>query len=476
MNMKKICVAGLGYIGLPTAIIAAQSGFEVVGYDCDQSRVTRINQADPVIHEPEVKEKLQAVLAKNLFRAFTHIQEADCFIIAVPTPCTDEKKADISYVLDVANAISTVIKKNNAVLIESTIPVGVTMQVAHCIAEKSGLSLDDFSCAYCPERVLPGKIFYELIHNTRVIGGVTASAAVHASKFYKTFVQGQIFCTTAQTAELVKLVENSARDVQIAFANEVALIADSCGVDPYEVIELANKHPRISLLQPRCGVGGHCIAIDPWFIVEGFNEQARLIRAARTINDARPLHVFEKIKNVCEAWAIQHNKPCKIFLLGAAYKPDVDDLRESPAVQIARYCAQNKHMDVRVCDPYITVEKAQQFMLPQLIDFDSGYVWADVIICLVGHSAFMQRKPLLLQNEKRCLDFCGLLFDTREHGYQVHENNFLPAQMASSNDSAQTYATTKATSEPNVLEPSISEPSTLEPSAMGTNTVERNIS
>jgi UDP-N-acetyl-D-mannosaminuronic acid dehydrogenase len=411
--VEKVCVVGLGYIGLPTALLAAQHGFEVFGYDIDVQRVEKINRYDPVICEPEIRNMLTQVLQAGHFRAHTAIVPADCYVIAVPTPFTKDKSADLSYVFQAGESIASVLKRGDVVILESTVPVGATKRLADFLSERSGLvGGRDFFCAHCPERVLPGKIFYELVHNARVIGGITVESACAAKQFYVRFVRGQMFLTTAETAEMVKLIENSARDVQIAFAHEIAAMAAQADIDPYEVIELANKHPRVSILQPRCGVGGHCIAVDPWFLIEGFPLQTRLLQLSRSINDERPLEIVNRIMSAITTQSVHHHRPCHLLLLGATYKPDVDDVRESPAIIIAKKCMEQEQVMVRLCDPYVTSEQVQAKGLPQTIALGDGLHWADIVVCLVAHSVFKHQIESIAQHAN-VLDFCGLLYQER---------------------------------------------------------------
>lgn len=428
-RVEKVCIVGLGYIGLPTALLAAQHGFEVFGYDVDAQRVEKINRHDPVICEPEIRNMLTQVLQAGHFKAHAAIVPADCYVIAVPTPFAKDKSADLSYVFQAGEAISSVLKRGDVVILESTVPVGATKRLADFMSERSGLLAGrDFFCAHCPERVLPGKIFYELVHNARVIGGITVESACAAKQFYARFVRGQMFLTTAETAEMVKLIENSARDVQIAFAHEIAAMAAQADIDPYEVIELANKHPRISILQPRCGVGGHCIAVDPWFLIEGFPMQTRLLQLSRSINDERPLEVFQRIMSAATAQTTQHHhRPCHLLLLGATYKPDIDDLRESPAIIIAKKCMEQEQVTVRLCDPYVTNEQVQAKGLPQTIALGDGLSWADIVVCLVAHSVFKHQIESI-QQHATVLDFCGLLYQERYAGMV----SFKPAAMDTS--------------------------------------------
>ena len=294
--MKQVVIVGLGYIGLPTSILSAQSGYEVLGFDIDENKVLKIQNGDPTIVEPEINGRLLNVLKQKTFKAASKLQQADCFVIAVPTPFKEEKVADLSHVFDAAKSVANVLRKGNLVILESTIPVGTTQKVASFLEKESGFKTGvDFFVAYCPERVLPGKIFQELVSNDRVIGGINQNSAKLAKDFYSAFVEGELYLTDDKTAEMVKLVENSSRDVQIAFANDVASMAKNVGIDPYKLIELTNKHPRVNVLKPGCGVGGHCIAVDPWFLIESFPQETKLLQTARFINDARPNEIVGQV-------------------------------------------------------------------------------------------------------------------------------------------------------------------------------------
>lgn len=428
-RMEKVCVIGLGYIGLPTSLIAAQSGFQVAGYDSDVIRIARINAGDPVIQEPEVYGLLQKILNTELFSATATICSADYFVIAVPTPFQENntseiKKADLNSVWDAAEKIATVLKKGDTVILESTVPVGTTEKLAHILEEKTGLKVGlDFYCAYCPERVFPGKIIYELCNNPRIIGGINHGSIESAKKFYRNFVKADLYLTSAASAELVKLIENSYRDVTIAFANQVSAIAESLNLNPYEIIELANKHPRVNILQPRCGVGGHCIAVDPWFLIEKFEKFTDLLKVARKINDAKPFQVLENINSYVKT--LKKTEPCKILILGATYKPDVDDLRQSPALLIAQRLSEEKTNLVRVCEPYCSVDTLARNGIANVTTFADGLAWADLIVILVDHSIFKTQRTLL-QKQRNILDFCGLLY--QEHlPQEKQEYMFWPA-------------------------------------------------
>ncbi len=427
-NMNLICIVGLGYIGLPTAIVAVDHGCTVVGVDIDKYRVDKINAGDPVIHEPEIYEKLQVALGTGRLRASTTIEVADYFMIAVPTPFKENKLADLSYVYSAGQEIATVLKKGDVVILESTIPVGTTEAFALFLQEKTGLVAgQDFYVAHCPERVLPGNIFTELIENDRIIGGINEASVHAAKKLYNYFVQGTLYLTDAATAEMVKLVENSSRDVQIAFANQVASMAYSVGLNPFEVIELANKHPRVDILKPGCGVGGHCIAVDPWFLVETFPAQTTLLHAARLVNDGKPLEVIQCVRSaVDELKKTKSEKKCTVGIFGLTYKADVDDLRESPAMYIAQRLKVWDDVNMLVVEPHVHQSKVMNLFPNQVSDVTTALQEADIVLFLVGHTRFkaIDKKQLY---GKKVLDFCGLLYEPKKQSDQK-EHMFWPAR------------------------------------------------
>lgn len=414
-SMKKVTVLGLGYIGLPTSIMLADAGFDVLGFDVDASRIDAINSGEPVIQEPDIFERLQIVLQENRFKASTTIVPSDCFIIAVPTPFKENKQADLKHVFDAAASIASVLKKGDLVILESTVPVGATEQLADYFYKVTGLAIGtDIYIAHCPERVLPGKIFKELVENDRIIGGVDKASVYKARDIYATFVTGSIYLTDAKTAEMVKLIENSSRDVQIAFAHQVASMAYAVGLNPYEVIALANKHPRVDILKPSCGVGGHCIAVDPWFLIEGFQQQTQLLQAARQVNDTRPFEVLEYIYKAVSQWCKEQTRNCNLLLMGLTYKPDVDDLRESPAVRIADMIKEHHTVNLMVCEPHLNQKKLQAMYQDAAISIAQGIEAADIIVFLVGHTRFKAIDKKLLQG-KRVFDFCGVLEEQVEY-------------------------------------------------------------
>lgn len=417
-SMKKIAVLGLGYIGLPTSIMLADAGCDVVGVDIDIERVLAINKGEPIIQEPDLFEKLQIVLEAGKFKASMDVPQADYFIIAVPTPFKEGKRADLKYVFNAAASIVPVLKKGDVVILESTVPVGATQMLAEYLHEKTRLSLqDDIFIAHCPERVLPGKIFKELVENDRIIGGITQNAACKAQELYQRFAQGKIYITDSKTAEMVKLIENSSRDVQIAFAHQVASMADAVGLDPYEVIELANKHPRVNILKPSAGVGGHCIAVDPWFLIETFAQESKLLQAARQVNDVRPLEIIAYVYKAISQWCKKNQRSCNLLVMGLTYKPDIDDIRESAAIRIADLLQEHQSVNLLLCEPHVSQKKMQAMYPDRATSISRGIQQADIILFLVAHTRFKAIDKKLLEN-KTVLDFCGVLHKSkREQEY-----------------------------------------------------------
>jgi len=408
--MNRVCIMGLGYIGLPTAIVAAEHNYNVIGFDIDTKRVDRINNHDPVIQEPEIFSRLGKVLHKKTFKAVSTIQPSDYFVIAVPTPFKKGKKADLSYIWRAADILAPILQIGNIVILESTIPVGTIDTFAKYLAQKTNLKAGiDFFVAHCPERVLPGNIFYELVHNARVIGGINEQSTEHALIFYRKFVQAPLHTTSAKAAEMVKLVENSSRDVAVAFANEVANIAYASQLNPFEIIELANKHPRVSILQPSCGVGGHCIAVDPWFLVETFPNETPLIQAARYVNDTKTTSVANTISACIKKYQKNNTQTLKVLILGLTYKQDIDDLRESPALTISQKLAQRSDIQLLICEPHVHIDNLQNLKQYAFASHKEAIIKSDIIICLVKHSVFHDI-PIELLSEKIVLDFCGLFY------------------------------------------------------------------
>lgn len=401
MEHSKICVLGLGYIGLPTASLLATKGFSVTGVDVSQKVVDTINRGEIHIVEPDLDILVKsAVNSGNLSASLTPV-EADIFIIAVPTPFKAEgpynKRPDLSYIQAATKAISGLVKPGNLVILESTSPVGTTEEVVAATLKAQGLG-DEVHVAHCPERVLPGRILIELIENDRVVGGVNPESTAVAASFYRSFVRGEVLEASAKTAEMVKLTENSSRDVSIAFANELSMICEAEGINTWEVIELANRHPRVNILNPGPGVGGHCIAVDPWFIVDRSPESSRLIRTAREVNDAKPQWVLDRVKRCAERF-----KSPKIACLGLAFKADVDDLRESPACDIVSELNELYPDQLLICEP--NLKQHDSYML---VSLDTAIAEADIVLLLVDHKPFKGLSAEQL-NEKIVIDTRGVV-------------------------------------------------------------------
>ena len=399
-----ISMIGLGYIGLPTATMFASRKKKVIGVDVNQHAVDTINQGKIHIIEPDLDILVQAVVQQGYLRATTKPEPAEAFLIAVPTPFTDGHKPDLSYIESAAKAIAPVLAKGNLVILESTSPVGTTEKLAEWLAAaRPDLSFPqqkqesaDIQIAYCPERVLPGKVVQELVSNDRVIGDMTRTATFMAAALYKTFVQGDLVETNARTAEMCKLTENSFRDVNIAFANELSMICDGLDINVWELIALANRHPRVNILQPGAGVGGHCIAVDPWFIVDTSPDDAKIIRMAREVNDNKPEWVLEKIKaaitDVLAAGEIKTIADVKVACLGLAFKPDIDDLRESPAVDIAKH-VMSLGCQLQIVEPNIhELPNSLKKSNVNLMKLDDAIKSSDIVCVLVKHTPFIEKK------------------------------------------------------------------------------------
>jgi UDP-N-acetyl-D-mannosaminuronic acid dehydrogenase len=396
MSNKKIVMIGLGYIGLPTAALIASKEVEVYGVDVNQHVVDTINKGEIHIVEPKLDALVKKVVKKGNLKASLEPIEADVYLIAVPTPFKGDYEPDIAFVESAIQKLIPTLKEGALVIIESTSPVGTTEKMQKIIfAERPELKGNIFM-AFCPERVLPGNVIYELEHNDRAIGGINPESTQKAIDFYSLFVTGELHKTNARTAELTKLVENASRDVQIAFANELSMICDKAGINVWELINLANKHPRVNILQPGTGVGGHCIAVDPWFIVSAFPKEAKIIRAAREINNYKTEWVIEKIKNKALHFKINHNREPIIACLGLAFKPNIDDLRESPALHVTQTLI-NEGLTVLPVEPNIS--KYRGFDIYNLTD---AIEKADIIVVLVGHKEF---KELSINDNKVILDF-----------------------------------------------------------------------
>ncbi|CAD6563102.1 UDP-N-acetyl-D-mannosamine dehydrogenase [Paraburkholderia sabiae] len=415
MKFETISIFGLGYIGLPTAAAFAGRKTKVIGVDVSQQVVDTINRGEIHIVEPELDLLVNAAVTQGFLRATRDAEPADAFLIAVPTPFTDGNRPDLSYVEAASRAIAPVLKKGDLVVLESTSPVGATEKVAQWLAEdRPDLSFpqqvgesSDIRVAHCPERVLPGKVVHELVQNDRVIGGLTRRCAEVARDLYQTFVQGECILTDARTAEMCKLTENSFRDVNIAFANELSMIAEKLDINVWDLIRLANRHPRVSILQPGPGVGGHCIAVDPWFIVDSAPEEARLIRTARVVNDDKPRYVVGRIQRVASRF-----KEPVIACLGLAFKADIDDLRESPAIEIVEELASQSLGHILVVEPNIGELPQSLAQHVELCDTADALNRADIVALLVDHREF-RSIDLRKLHEKAVVDTRGAFHAAR---------------------------------------------------------------
>jgi UDP-N-acetyl-D-mannosaminuronic acid dehydrogenase len=404
MNNQKVVMMGLGYIGLPTAALIASRGIAVHGVDINVSTVEKIKKGEIHIVEPDLGGLVKYVVEKGDLKVDTKPIEADVFIIAVPTPFKGNHEPDVSYIENAIRTITPFINENNLIIIESTSPVGTTEGMLSIIVEERAELKNRFNIAYCPERVLPGKILYELEHNDRAIGGIDEKSAEKAVEFYSQFVKGTLYKTNARTAEMCKLVENSFRDVNIAFANELSILCDRLSINVWELIDLANKHPRVNILQPGPGVGGHCIAVDPWFIVHSLPDDARLIKTAREINDNKPHYVLKKIIDKAEKF-----KNPVIACLGLSFKPDIDDIRESPALNIVEELLKYNPGTLLVVEPHIkelpqTLKSRHNI---SLVDYSSALSQADIIAVLVNHRQFYNIDRNLVK-EKVIIDTRGI--------------------------------------------------------------------
>ena len=397
MSNFKLVMMGLGYIGLPTAAVVANRGINVLGVDVNESVVNTINEGKIHIVEPELDKLVKDVVEKGLLQASLTPEEAEVYLIAVPTPFKNNNKPDLKYVESATRMILPKLKEGDLYIIESTCPVGTTQKMANIIFDERPELKDKINIAYCPERVLPGKVIFELENNDRVIGGINESSTFLAMNFYKKFVKGKLHSTNAKTAEMCKLVENSSRDVSIAFANELSIICDKADVNVWELINLANKHPRVNILQPGTGVGGHCIAVDPWFIVSDFEKEAKIIRNAREINNYKTNWVIEKIKSTALQFELKARKKPVVALMGMAFKANIDDLRESPALQVAETLLSNDFCDLVFVEPNIL--KHDEYNLTKLSELDK----VDIVAYLVAHKEFIDFKTSALE-----LDFCGV--------------------------------------------------------------------
>ena len=413
MEFNRVCMIGLGYIGLPTAAVLASRKVHVIGVDINQKAVDTINCGEIHIVEPELDILVQATVKEGYLRATTTPEKADVFIMAVPTPFKgDDHEPNLDYIEAATRSLATVLEKGNLVILESTSPVGATEKMAKWLAEeRPDLTFpqqageeSDIRIAHCPERVLPGHVIRELVENDRIIGGMTPKCTEVATGLYKLFVQGDCIATNSRTAEMSKLTENASRDVSIAFANELSILCDKMDIDVWELISLANRHPRVNILQPACGVGGHCIAVDPWFIVNAFPNDAHLMKTAREINDGKPLFVISKIKE-----AVKDIKNPKISCLGLAFKPNIDDLRESPALEITKMLSDNAEFNILAVEPNVK-ELPKVLSNRRNVEFftlDNALDNADVVVILVKHKEFMSIEKEKL-SKKRVVDTTGI--------------------------------------------------------------------
>ena len=399
----KACFMGLGYIGLPTAIISSQHGINVCGVDINPKVVEKTNRGELHIVEPGLQDLLKkAVDSKSLVASTTPV-ESDVYLIVVPTPFKAKHEPDISYVESATKTVIPLLKEGDLFIIESTSPVGTTEKMAELIFSVRPELKGRIHIAYCPERVLPGNVIFELVNNDRVIGGIDDASADAAAEFYGKFVTGQLHKTNCRTAEMCKLVENSSRDVQIAFANELSMICEKAGINVWELISLANKHPRVNILQPGCGVGGHCIAVDPYFISSAFPNEAKIIAQARSINNYKSEWCVEKAKNAILSFELENGKKPQVALMGLAFKPNIDDLRESPAMKIAkRLFTEMPDVKFNIVEPNISSHPDFD-----IVDFQTAFEQSDIVVYLTAHKQFFMLPQEA--NDKLILDFCGVI-------------------------------------------------------------------
>ncbi len=393
---------GLGYIGLPTAALIAGNKTKVNGVDVNPKVVDTINRGEVHIVEPDLDVAVSKAVSEGFLQASLEPKEADTYLIVVPTPFKEKNEPDISYVEAATKAILPLLKEGDLYIIESTSPIGTTEKMRDLIFGQRPELAGKIHMAYCPERVLPGNVMYELVHNDRVIGGIDAESTEKAVAFYAAYVQGELHKTNARTAEMCKLVENSSRDVQIAFANELSLICDKADINVWELIKLANKHPRVNILQPGCGVGGHCIAVDPYFIVSDYPMESKIIGTAREINNYKSFWCAEKVQSEKLKFELENGYKPKVALMGLAFKPNIDDLRESPAKYIVQKVLQNVNNE----EYFIVEPNIDSHNVFKLTDYKTAFNEADIVVYLVAHSEF---KELEKDSNKKVLDFCGVL-------------------------------------------------------------------
>jgi len=401
MNPEVVTI-GLGYIGLPTSALIASHGTNVLGVDINQSVVDTINQGKIHIVEPDLDAIVSAAVSKGNLKASTKAITAEVYLIVVPTPFKGNHEPDISFVEAATKGIIPLLKKGDLYIIESTSPIGTTEKMQKLIFASRPELEESIHIAYCPERVLPGNVMHELVENDRVIGGVDEASTQKAISFYRKYVKGELHGTNARTAEMCKLVENSSRDSQIAFANELSLICDKADINVWELINLANKHPRVNILQPGCGVGGHCIAVDPYFIVSDYPAESKMIGTAREVNNYKSFWCAEKIQNEKLQFELKHGRKPKTALMGLAFKPNIDDLRESPAKYIAQKVLQNSNNE----EHFIVEPNIEFHSVYKLTDYKEAIEKADIIVFLVAHKEFVE---ISITNEKVVIDFCGVV-------------------------------------------------------------------
>ena len=400
MNPEVVTI-GLGYIGLPTSALIASHGTNVLGVDINQSIVDTINQGKIHIVEPDLDAIVSKAVSNGFFKASTKPSSAKVYLIVVPTPFKGNHEPDISFVEAATKGIIPLLKKEDLYIIESTSPIGTTEKMQKLIFAARPELVGAIHIAYCPERVLPGNVMHELVENDRVIGGVNDASTKEAISFYRKYVKGELHATNARTAEMCKLVENSSRDVQIAFANELSLICDKADINVWELINLANKHPRVNILQPGCGVGGHCIAVDPYFIVSDYPMESKIIGTAREVNNYKSFWCAEKVQNSKLQFELKHKRKPKTAIMGLAFKPNIDDLRESPAKYIAQKVLQNSNNE----EHFIVEPNIESHSVYKLIDYKIAVDQADIIVFLVAHKEFFN---LQINKDKVILDFCGV--------------------------------------------------------------------
>ena len=410
--IKTVSIVGLGFIGLPRAIIAAESGYRVYGFDINKNRVARINVGEFASKEPGLMSRLQGVIASKTFSASTKLIPADCYLFAVPTLCGEDNKPDLSALFDAATRVAHIMKPGTLIIIESTIPVGTTQRVAKLLEIISELENNkDFFVVHSPEGVASGNILHEFVHQDRIVGGMSEHAGNLAATFYKDCTQGQIDVTDSKSAEMIKLIQNGFRDMQIAFANQVSNLCEKEEIDGHTVIKLANKHPRTHILSPGCGVGGHCITVTPWFLIKKYGESIALLQTARTINDARPYQVIDLILEKVKRVYTKNKKP-RVLILGLTFKPNAEDDRYSPALHIAQTLLDKKDaFELCVCEPHLSTEKIKSYGFDFVAsNIVSALQQADVVVALVKHDVFKELAPDSFQG-KIIVDTCGLVHE-----------------------------------------------------------------